>query len=58
VCCFGFLRLFYTKVEDREVIVEIADGVRVHVARDMVASVVSKTEPVAEKADADKKDEK
>lgn len=47
-----------TKVEDRELIVEIADGVRVHVARDMVANVVSKTEPVAEKADAEKKDEK
>ena len=47
-----------TKVEERELIVEIADGVRVHVARDMVASVVSKTEPVAEKADGDKKDEK
>ncbi|MGE4063556.1 MAG: preprotein translocase subunit YajC [Rhodospirillaceae bacterium] len=47
-----------TKVEDRELIVEIADGVRVHVARDMVASVVSKTEPVGDKADGDKKDEK
>jgi preprotein translocase subunit YajC len=46
-----------TKVEEREVIVEIADGVRVHVARDMIASVVSKTEPVADKAD-EKKDEK
>jgi preprotein translocase subunit YajC len=46
-----------TKVEERELIVEIADGVRVHVARDMVASVVSKTEPVEAKSD-DKKDEK
>lgn len=46
-----------TKVDEREVIVEIADGVRVHVARDMIASVVSKTEPVAEKSD-EKKDEK
>ena len=46
-----------TKVEDRELIVEIADGVRVHVARDMVSSVVSKTEPVEAKPD-DKKDEK
>ncbi len=44
-----------TKVEDKELIVEIADNVRVHVARDMVASVVSKTEPVSEKAEkADK----
>lgn len=48
-----------TKVEDKELVVEISDGVRVHVARDMVASVVSKTEPVADKAEsAEKKDEK
>lgn len=47
-----------TKVEERELIVEIAEGVRVHVARDMVSSVVSKTEPVSEKPDAEKKDEK
>lgn len=50
-----------TKVEDKELIVEIADGVRVHVARDMIASVVSKIEPVTDKSDdktGDKKDEK
>jgi preprotein translocase subunit YajC len=36
---------------DREVTVEIADGVRVKVIRDMIASVLSKTEPVAAKAE-------
>lgn len=46
-----------TKVEEKELIVEIADGVRVHVARDMVTTVLSKTEPVAEKAEADEKKE-
>ena len=45
-----------TKVEDRELIVEIAEGVRVHVDRSMVSNIVSKTEPVADKADADKKE--
>jgi len=45
-----------TKVtaEDREVTVEIADGVRVKVVRDMIVSVLSKTEPVAAN-DADSK---
>jgi preprotein translocase subunit YajC len=33
--------------EDRELTVEIAENVRVKVMRDMIASVVSKTEPVA-----------
>jgi preprotein translocase subunit YajC len=36
-----------TKVEDRELTVEIADNVRVKVMREMISSVVSKTEPVA-----------
>jgi preprotein translocase subunit YajC len=42
-----------TKVtaEEREVQVEIAEGVRVKIMRDMIATVVSKTEPVAAKAD-------
>jgi len=44
-----------TKVEDKELIVEIADGVRVHVARDMVTTILSKTEPVAEKAEVSEK---
>ncbi len=43
-----------TKVsaEKRELTVEIADGVRVQVAQDMITSVVSKTEPVSDKAEA------
>jgi preprotein translocase subunit YajC len=47
-----------TKVMDaeRELQVEIAEGVRVRVMRDMIASVVSKTEPVAAAAEPEKKD--
>ncbi len=43
-----------TKViaEERQLEVEISDGVRVKVMRDMVNTVLSKTEPVSEKADA------
>ena len=40
---------------ERELQVEIAEGVRVRVMRDMITSVVSKTEPVAAN-DAAKKD--
>jgi preprotein translocase subunit YajC len=43
-------------VNEEEVLVEIADGVRVRVARNTIASVLAKTEPVAAKAD--KKDDK
>ena len=39
--------------EDREIAVEIAEGVRVKVMRDMIASVLSKTEPVAAKSDGE-----
>lgn len=44
-----------TKViaEERQLEVEIADGVRVKVMRDMVNTVLSKTEPVSEKSDKD-----
>ncbi len=44
-----------TKVapEDREVTVEIAEGVRVKIMRDMIATVTSKTEPVAAKPAAE-----
>jgi len=35
-------------VDDNEVTVEIADGVRVRVTRGLIASVLSKTEPVKE----------
>jgi len=51
-----------TKVMDaeRELQIEIAEGVRVRVLRDMIANVLSKTEPApandADKKDADKKD--
>ncbi len=38
------------KPDEREIQVEIADGVRVKVMRDMIASVLTKTEPVAAKA--------
>jgi preprotein translocase subunit YajC len=47
---------------ERELQLEIAEGVRVRVVKDMVASVLSKTEPVAandsdnKDADKDKKD--
>ncbi len=35
--------------EERELTVEIAENVRVKVMRDMITSVISKTEPVADK---------
>ena len=49
-------------VSDDEVQVEISDGVRVKIARATLASVMSKTEPVKEKAkdkakESDKEDE-
>ncbi|MBL8644116.1 MAG: preprotein translocase subunit YajC [Rhodospirillaceae bacterium] len=40
---------------ERELQIEIAEGVRVRVMRDMIAQVLSKTEPVAAN-DSDKKD--
>ena len=43
------------KPEEREIQVEIADGVRVKVMRDMIASVLTKTEPVAAKSAEDAK---
>jgi preprotein translocase subunit YajC len=45
-----------TKVteNEKEIQVEIAEGVRVKVMRDMIAAVVSKTEPVESKPDAPK----
>mgnify|MGYP006275238891 CR=1 FL=1 len=47
-----------TKVnaEERQLEVEIADGVRVKVMRDMVNTVLSKTEPVSDKAEKTDKD--
>ena len=43
------------KPDDREIQVEIADGVRVKIMRDMIASVLTKTEPVAAKPAEDAK---
>ncbi|MHB1207862.1 MAG: preprotein translocase subunit YajC [Rhodospirillaceae bacterium] len=45
-----------TKViaEERQLEVEIADGVRIRVMRDMISTVLSKTEPVSDKATSDK----
>ncbi len=40
-------------LDDRELTVEIAENVRVKVMRDMVSSVISKTEPVGDKASKD-----
>ena len=38
-------------VNDEEVMVDIAEGVRVRVARSTISTVLSKTEPVAAKSD-------
>ena len=46
-------------VNDEELLVEVAEGVRVRVARSTISTVLSKTEPVAAKSDAkDDKDDK
>ncbi len=53
----GIVGLVTKVVEnDRELTVEIAEGVRVKVMRDMISSVLAKTEPVSDKAE--KTDEK
>ena len=41
-------------VSDDEVLVEIADGLRVRVVRSTITGVTAKTEPVAAKGDKDK----
>ena len=53
----GIIGLVTKVTEDRELTVEIAENVRVKVMRDMISSVISKTEPVAatEKAEANDK---
>ncbi|MBM3515988.1 MAG: preprotein translocase subunit YajC [Alphaproteobacteria bacterium] len=43
-------------VDDRELQVEIAENVRVRVLRDMVASVIAKTETVSGEKNEDKKE--
>jgi preprotein translocase subunit YajC len=45
-------------VSDDEVLVDIADNVRVRVLRSTITSVLAKTEPVAAKGDKDAKSEK
>jgi len=44
--------------DDRELTVEIAENVRVKVMRDMISSVLSKTEPVSDKAETKAEDKK
>ena len=47
----GLIGIIHKVVNDQELQVEIADGVRVRVVRSMVASLLSKTEPVADKSE-------
>jgi preprotein translocase subunit YajC len=49
----GLIGTIAKVVNDEEVAVEIAEGVRVRVLRSTIASVLAKTEPVAAKADKD-----
>lgn len=44
----GLIGVIHKVISDQELQVEIAEGVRVRVIRSMVASVLSKTEPVSE----------
>ncbi|HZB93829.1 MAG TPA: preprotein translocase subunit YajC [Stellaceae bacterium] len=52
----GIIGTIAKVVNDDEVLVEIADGVRVRVARSTISSILAKTEPVQGKPD--KKDDK
>ena len=45
-----------TKADDKELTVEIAEGVRVKVMRDMISNIISKTEPVGDKAETKSED--
>lgn len=49
----GILGTVAKVVNDEEVLVDIADGVRVRVVRSTIANVLAKTEPVAAKSDKD-----
>lgn len=52
----GILGTVNKVVDDKEVVVEIAEGVRVRVLRTSIQDIVSKTEPVAgAKAETDEK---
>ena len=51
VTAAGILGTVNKVVDDKEVIVEIAEGVRVRVLRGTIQEIVSKTEPVAAEAE-------
>ena len=53
----GLIGLIIKVVDANELIVEIAQGVRVHVARSMVSTVIAKTEPSRDDDDGDDGDD-
>ena len=53
----GLIGLIIKVVDANELIVEIADGVRVRVARSMVSTVIAKTEPSRDDDDGDDGDD-
>lgn len=53
----GIIGTVIKVIDDHEISVEIADGIKVRVQRGLIASVLSKTEPVREDKE-DKKDKK
>ena len=53
----GIIGLITKVVDANELIVEIAEGVRVRVARSMVSNVIAKTEPSGDDDDDDDDDE-
>jgi len=50
----GIIGTIAKVVSDEEVLVEIADGLRVRVVRSTITGVTAKTEPVAAKSDKEK----
>lgn len=50
----GLIGVIHKVVSDQELQVEIAEGVRVRIARNMVTSLLSKTEPVADTPEEDR----
>ncbi|MCA3247822.1 MAG: preprotein translocase subunit YajC [Azospirillum sp.] len=52
----GLIGTIQRVVSDREAVLEIADGVRVRIVRQMIAEVMAKTEPVAASANDEKAD--
>jgi preprotein translocase subunit YajC len=50
----GLIGTIQRVVSDREAVLEIADGVRVRIMRQMIAEVMAKTEPVGTTATEDK----